>query len=56
MNLLQQVKQKLNDKPVDKSAGRIKEVHALSKLPDHEKVKVLDYLSAVKDLHKDHEQ
>ena len=47
MSLLQKIQ-----KQIHKSETKIE---SLDKLPDHEKVKVLDYLSAVKDLHKHHE-
>jgi hypothetical protein len=48
MSLFTKIKKKL-DKPVDDN-GHIKK---LEKLPNHEKVKVLEYLASIKNLHKD---
>lgn len=50
MNLLQKVSQKLQNK-TEKVAKP--DVNNLNKLPDQEKIKVLEYLSIVKNLHKE---
>jgi hypothetical protein len=55
MSLLNKVQARLHSKPADnKPAGNAEpEINTLNKLPDNEKIKVLDYLQTVQDLHKD---
>ena len=53
MKLLSKIQNKLNGEPVAKTTGSAKEsIKSLNSLPDHEKLKVLDYLQSLKDLHK----
>ena len=52
MNLFTKIHNKLNVKAVKPTASKKDSVKSLNKLPDKEKVKVLEYISSVKDLHK----
>ena len=55
MNLLAKIQNKLKGEP-DKTTGSAQQnIEQLNKLPDSEKLKVLDYLNSLKDLHT-HEQ
>jgi hypothetical protein len=56
VKLLSKIQDKLHSRPVNKSTGPANNEEAnkaLLSLPDSEKLKVLDYLSSLKNLHKD---
>jgi len=47
MNLLSKIQNKLKGEPVEKPTGSSHSIEDLNKLPDSEKLKVLDYLASV---------
>ena len=56
MNLLAKIQNKLKGEPETKTTGSAQQnIEQLDKLPDSEKLKVLDYLNSLKNLHT-HEQ
>ena len=50
MNLLSKIQNKLKGGPAEAVPGQTPGIEELNKLPDSEKLKVLDYLSSVKEL------
>jgi hypothetical protein len=56
MNLLGKLQNKLKGEPVSNSTGSAEEsIKALNNLPDSEKLKVLDYLQSLSNLHDNNE-
>jgi len=52
VNLLAKIQNKLNGTPeAQPSGGAEREIEQLNKLPDGEKLKVLDYLNSLNNLH-----
>ena len=57
MSLLNKIQDKLKGKKVVNPTNHSKKTsQSLSNLPNNEKLKVLDYLNSIKDLHKENEQ
>jgi len=52
MNLLTKIQNKLKGEPETQNSGSTSSpIEELNKLPDQEKIKVLDYLKSVNELH-----